>query len=195
MPPRTVTYPALAERVRALPPSCGPVRVIAVDGPSAAGKSTLATLLAGALDGAPVVRSDEFPVPWDGDPLAWWPALTERILTPLSAGLTARHRPYDWRRGTYRPVSDVPAAGLLIIEGVGAGHREAPAAYRIWVDAPRELRRRRALRRDGAEFAASWDAWSVRECAHFAADGTRGRADLLVDGAATEGPGVQLSAG
>jgi uridine kinase len=192
MSPRILTYPALAGTVRALPPSCGPVRVVAVDGPSGAGKSTFATLLADALHGAPVVRSDEFPVPWDGDPLAWWPVLAERILTPLSAGLAARHRPYDWRRGEYGPTVDIPVGPVLIIEGVGAGRRDAPAAYRIWVEAPPEVRLRRVNRRDGTELVASWDTWSRREHEHFTADGTRERADLLVDGAAGHRPGICL---
>jgi YD repeat-containing protein len=185
---RRLTYAALARTVWALPASCGPVRVVAVDGPSGAGKSTLATFLADALGGAPLVRSDEFPVPWDGDPLAWWPALAERVLTPLSAGLAARHRPYDWRRGEYGPEIDVPAGPVLVLEGVGAAWREAPAACRIWVDAPRELRRRRVILRDGAEVAADWDAWSRREEEHFTTDQTRRRADLRVDGAAAHRP-------
>jgi uridine kinase len=183
MPPEILTYPALARKVEMRPASCGPVRVVAVDGPSGAGKSTFATLLAEALGDPPVLRSDEFPVPWEGDPLAWWPVLAERILAPLSAGLPARHRPYDWRRGKYGPAADVPVSPVLIVEGVGAAWREAPCAYRIWVEAPRELRRHRAITRDGAEIAASWDAWSVREAEHFAADRTRERADLLFDGA------------
>jgi uridine kinase len=196
MPPEILAYPALARKaglarkLRMLPPSCGPVRVVAVDGPSGAGKSTFATLLAEVLGDAPVVASDEFPVPWDGDPLAWWPALAERILTPLSGGLAARHRPYDWRRGEYGPMIEVPVSPVLILEGVGAAWREAPCAYRIWMDAPAPLRRRRALLRDGAETAASWDDWSVREAEHFAADHTRERADQLVDGGRWRGRAV-----
>src|SRR3569833_514811 len=90
---------ALAARRRALAPACGPVRVVAVDGPRAAGKSTFATELAAALGGAPVVRSGGFPVPWDGDPLAWWPPLAAQVLLPLAAGRTGRFRRCGWRRG------------------------------------------------------------------------------------------------
>src|SRR5688500_339230 len=123
----TVTYPALARRVTALPPSCGPVRVVAIDGPSGAGKTCLAGRLARALGGAPVIGSDEFPVPWDGGPLAWWGPLAEQVLVPLSAGRPGAYRPYDWRRGTYGPRLEIPLPEVLLIEGVGAAWRGSPA--------------------------------------------------------------------
>nr|WP_245623008.1 AAA family ATPase [Spirillospora albida] len=177
------TYPALAERLRALPPSCGAVRLVAVDGPSGAGKSTFADRLADALGGAPVVRSDDFRVPWDADPLTWWDPFLAAVLAPLRAGRPAVVRRYDWRRDRYGEEEEIPPVAVLVVEGVGASWAGSPAAFRIWVDAPRALRRRRALERDGAEYAGAWDAWSAREAALFAADGTRSRADLAVDGA------------
>jgi hypothetical protein len=176
----------LITELRTLSPSCGPVRVIAVDGPSGAGKSTFAARLGAALP-AQVIGSDQFPHPWDAEPLAWWPPLAEQILHPLSTGRTARFRPYDWHHDTYGPSITVPPADFLIIEGVGAAARQSPAAYRIWVDAPAHLRRRRVIQRDGAEYAAAWDAWTLREQAHFAADGTPGRCNLHVYGDGTAG--------
>lgn len=173
----------LAARLRALAPSCGGVRLVAIDGPSGAGKSTLADRLADVLPEAAVVRSDDFPVPWDGDPLAWWPPLAAQVLRPLAAGRDADYRPYDWKTGTHRPAVTLPASlPILLVDGVGAAGAQAPAAFRIWVDAPFELRKQRAISRDGAEFAAAWEAWAVREQSHFAAYPTRARADLIVDG-------------
>jgi uridine kinase len=171
---------ALVSRLRALEPSCGPVRIVAVDGPSAAGKTTFSAALAAALDGAPVVHSDDFPVPWDGEPLAWWPPLTAHVLAPLRTGRPGRFRRYDWRRGTYAEEVTVPVAPVLVIEGVGAARRESPAAFRIWVEAPRAVRRRRAAGR-GDDLAA-WDHWAETEAKLFTADRTRERADLVIDG-------------
>jgi uridine kinase len=179
----------LAERVRTLPPSCGPVRVVAIDGPSGAGKSTFAAGLSRALGGAPVVGSDEFPVPWDGDPLTWWGPLAAQVLEPLAAGRPGAYRRYDWHSGSYGDRMEIPVRPVLLLEGVGAAWRGSPAAFRIWVDAPRELRRLRAVDRDGARLAESRDRWTALEEVHFAADRTRDRADLFVDGAASlEGP-------
>ncbi|GAA2579190.1 AAA family ATPase [Actinomadura fulvescens] len=177
-----VDYRGLAARLLMLPPSCGPVRVVAVDGPSGAGKSTLSDRLCEALGGAPVVRSDDFRVPWDADPLTWWDPLRATVLDPLCAGRPARLRRYDWRHDAYGAEEEIPPPPVLIVEGVGAAWRECPAAFRIWIDAPRDVRRARALARDGAEWAAAWDGWTAREERHFADDLTRRRADLTVDG-------------
>lgn len=176
------TYSALAARLLALPPSCGPARLVAVDGPSGAGKSTFADHLAAVLVGAPVVRSDDFRVPWDAEPLTWWEPLRRTVLDPISTGRPALLRRYDWHRDRYGPPEQIPPPPVLVLEGVGSSWGESPAAHRIWIDAPRAVRRARALDRDGPEYAEDWDRWSTREAAFFAEDGTRGRADLLVDG-------------
>ncbi|WP_374225451.1 uridine kinase [Actinomadura sp. NEAU-AAG7] len=183
-PSPATTYTGLAARLLALPPSCGPARLVAVDGPSGAGKSTFAGFLAAVLVGAPVVRSDDFRVPWDADPLTWWRPLEEAVLAPLREGRPARLSRYDWHRDRYGPQEEIPPAPVLLVEGVGAAWAGSPAAFRVWIDAPRELRRARAVARDGAEYAGDWDLWASHESAFFAADRTRERADLHVDGAA-----------
>jgi hypothetical protein len=40
--------------------------------------------------------------------------------------------------------------------------------------------------RDGEALRGEWERWAVREQRHFAADGTRERADLMVDGSAAD---------
>lgn len=178
-----MAYPALARRIAALRPSCGPVRVVAIDGPSGAGKTLFAARLARVLGGGvPVIGSDQFPVPWDGGPLAWWEPLAGQVLEPLSEGRPGAFRPYDWHRGSYGPVTEVPVTDILIIEGVGAAWRRSPAALRIWLDAPAAVRRRRVRDRDGSDRLAAWERWSVNEAAHFRADQTFDRADLRFDG-------------
>ena len=155
------------------------MRIVAVDGPSAAGKSTFAARLSATLGGAPVVGADDFPVPWDGDPLAWWPPFAAQVLGPLSEGRPARFRRYDWRRGVYGEETEIPAAPVLVVEGVGAARRRRPAAFRVWVDAPHDVRRRRA--RSAATTWRPGTAGPRSEARHFAADRTRERADLIVD--------------
>lgn len=189
-----VTYTWLAATLHRRPPSCGGVRIVAVDGPSGAGKSTFARGLARAA-GAPVVAADDFPVPWEADPLTWREPLRLAVLTPLCAGRPARFRRYDWRRDTYAAPVEIRPPRVLIVEGVGAAVAARPPAaspgagpvYVIWVDAPGAIRRERVLRRDGAGTLASWQAWSAREELHFAAARTRERADLVIDGAAAAG--------
>lgn len=54
----------------------------------------------------------------------------------------------------------------------------------MWVEAPAPLRLARGLARDGEPLAGHWRRWQESAAAHFAAEDTRARADLRVDGAA-----------
>lgn len=186
-----ISFENLARTVLELPPSCGPVRVVAVDGPGGSGKTTFAGRLARTLN-AQVVHSDDFPVPWSEPPVAWFRHVEEGVLTPLAAGRPGGYRRYDWVRETHTDWVEVPVAPVLLLEGVSTARRDTPAALTVWVEAPGDLRLARALARDGAEFAPQWSRWTRSEQEWFATDGTRERADLLVDGAAVPGEFVLL---
>lgn len=171
-----------AERIRRLRPSCGPVRLVAVDGPAGAGKTTFANRLAAGL-GCQVVHSDDFPVPWEEGPGAWFHALEAQVLEPLRNGLRGGFRRYDWVRGTYAEEVAVPVAPVLVVEGVGTARASVAEllAYVVWVEAGETVRLRRVLERDGPELEPRWREWFKAEQAWFAADRTRERADLVVE--------------
>ncbi|MFD1719947.1 uridine kinase family protein [Amnibacterium endophyticum] len=159
-------------------------RLIGVDGPSGSGKSTLARAIAGRLD-APVVKVDDF-VTWQHFG-AWWPRFEEQVVAPLLAGRDARYQARDWAGDEFgdglAEWRTVPWAPVVVVEGV-TSTRAAVAdrlACRLWVEAPPDLRLLRGLRRDGESHRALWDRWMREEAAFFAADGTRARADLIVD--------------
>ncbi|MBO0842278.1 MAG: 4-amino-4-deoxy-L-arabinose transferase [Nocardioides sp.] len=161
------------------PATLGKGRLICIDGPAGAGKTRLAADL-GTLAGAPVVHMDDLYEGWTG-----LPRLTDQfdsLLLPLASGAPGSYRRYDWHRGAYAETVSVPPAPLLVLEGVGS----AAAAYAhlqtavAWVEAPLEVRRRRALDRDGATFAPHWDGWAAAEAEHFTRERTRERADLVV---------------
>ena len=158
------------------PARCGSTLLVCVDGPSGAGKSELAAALARTLGGPPVVPMDELYPGWDG--LAAGVArLRTEVVAPLVAGRPAGYRRWDWARDTYGEHRDLGTPPLLVVEGVGAG--TAPG-FLIWVDAPQEVRYRRAMARDGAAYAPYWARWAAQERAHFAADRTAERADIQV---------------
>lgn len=175
---------ALAERVVAAPPRCGGTRLVCVDGPSGSGKTTLAGRLGAAL-GAPVLHLDDLYPGWDGLVDAV-PLLHDAVVAALSEGRDAAYRRYDWDRGEYAETVSVGRPDVLIVEGVGSGARLVAeyAVLLVWVEAPREERFRRGIARDGEAYRPHWERWAAQEEVHFAAEGTRARAHVIVDGTA-----------
>jgi uridine kinase len=163
------------------------VRIIGIDGPSGAGKSTVAREVAAVL-GAPVVEIDDF-VSW-GDFAGWWPRFEAQVVTPLLAGRDARYEVRDWQNDEFGDAlagwKSVARHPFVVFEGVTCTRRAVAdrLAVRVWVDAPAEERLRRGLLRDGEDHRALWERWMREEAEFFARDGTRTRADIVVDGSA-----------
>ncbi|WBO69437.1 uridine kinase family protein [Streptomyces camelliae] len=170
----------LATRLRRLPPSLGPVRLIGVDGHAGSGKSTFAGHLAAALGGAPVLRLDD--ISSHEQLFEWTDRLLAQVIRPLARGESAHYTPYDWRARAFGPPLPLPAAPVVVLEGVGAGRRalRPHLARLLWMELPREESWTRGRLRDGAEQREFWDGWVEAERAHFAADPSRPHADLLV---------------
>jgi len=195
-----LTLPRLAALIPGLAPSCGPVRLVAVDGHAGSGKTTLTARLAERLGGAPVVHTDDLAT--HEEPFAWTGRLTGQVLGPLSQGRTARHEVYDWTSRRFGGAREVPPDPVVLVEGVGAG-REALRpflALLLWLEVDPVTARQRGLRRDGAELAHFWTGWTREEDAHFSRDPSRPFADLLVhqtgDGyRAVPGPGTHRTPG
>lgn len=181
----TAPSPALVEAVLGLV-AAGPARLaggrlLCVDGPAGSGKTTLAAAVADA-SGASVVHLDDLLDGWDGGLPAVVDALVHDVLEPLADGRPAAYHRYDWHAGRYAEWVPVPAAELLVVEGVASGSVRAAsyAAALVWTEAAHDLRMRRGLDRDGKAFAPHWEAWARMEAEHFARERTRQRADLVV---------------
>ncbi|MEU9333391.1 hypothetical protein AB0D49_09530 [Streptomyces sp. NPDC048290] len=171
---------ALAGRLAALPPSCGPVRLVAVDGHAGSGKTTFAGRLAAALGGAPVLHLDD--IASHAELFAWTGRLLDQVIAPLSRGTTARYAPYDWNARAFGAPRDLPAAPVVLVEGVGAGRRALRPylAALLWMDVPPDQAWARGRARDGAEQREFWAGWVAAERRHFAEDPSRPHARLLV---------------
>ncbi|QEU95766.1 uridine kinase family protein [Streptomyces kanamyceticus] len=182
--PRTA-LPRLAEALRGLPPSCGPVRLVAIDGHAGSGKSTFARRLADAFDGVfagvPVLRLDDIA---SHDALfAWTERLHRAVLGPLSRGEAAHYAVYDWTERRFGPADRVlPPAPVVIVEGVGAGRAALRPflAQLLWMDVPQEEAWARGRQRDGQVQSDFWDGWEPAERRHFAEDPSRPFAHFLV---------------
>ena len=163
-------------------PAAGQTRVIAVDGRSGSGKTSLAARLSGALS-APVVALEYLYGGWDGLERGV-DALVSEVLEPVAAGRRALVPRYDWVAAGWDTPWALEPPGVLIVEGVGAGARHA-ASYEsvlIWMETPASVRKKRALDRDGETFAPYWDAWAAQEDAMLARERTPQRADVIIDG-------------
>jgi molybdenum cofactor guanylyltransferase len=128
----------VTERQTAVP---GPPVVIAIDGPSCAGKSILATAL-GLRSGAAVVEGDDFyrhTLPRltvaqreamsdaaVADAVIDWERLRAEALQPLRARQSVTFQPYDWDvdDGRLAPPKIIPPADVIIVEGVYAARPE-----------------------------------------------------------------------
>jgi predicted kinase len=183
-----------ARLLRALRPSCGPVRLVGLDGHAGSGKTTWAARLARELDGAPVLHLDDLA---RHDCLfGWTDRLEEQVLEPLRRGAPGRYTVYDWDRRRDAGTAVLPPEPVVLVEGVGAGRRELRPwlACLLWMDVPEAVAWERGRRRDGPAQAAFWRGWTRAERAHFSADPSRPHAHLLVR-ESDEGPVVLPGAG
>jgi uridine kinase len=178
--PSGITIHDLALRLHRLPPSCGPVRLIGIDGHAGSGKSTFAGQLADALGGAPVLRLDD--IASHEELFDWTDRLLAQVIEPLAQGRTAHYAPYDWRARRFGPDRLLPPAPVILVEGVGAGRRalRPHLAQLLWMELPHEEAWTRGRNRDGEEQREFWAGWVEAERRHFADDPSRPFADLLV---------------
>ena len=162
-------------------PTLGTGRLICVDGPAGSGKTTLAEEVA-SLSGAPVIHMDDLFEGWDG-----LPGVTDQLdtlLPPLATGWPGSYRRWDWPGHAWAETVVVPAAPILVLEGVGSGARKHADLITMlaWVEVPYDLRMSRGLERGGVGVAENWRQWAVDEQEVFARERTRERADLVLDG-------------
>lgn len=179
MPP--IRYDALAAMIARRAPACGATKVIAVDGPSGAGKTEFAIGL-GAHLLAPVLHLEDVYPGWSG--LAMTPGLVVKgVLEPLAVGEIGHVARWDWEHERPGELLHFAPTPLLILEGVGSGARNCRPflSLLVWLDAPAAVRKARALSRDGEVYAPFWDMWADQERQLFAADDIRGNAEVVVD--------------
>ena len=170
----------LAELVRSSPPSAASTRVLAIDGRSGSGKSTLAAAVA-ARTGAAVVSVEQLYGGWDGL-RAGIARLVDDVLAPLAAGGRAEVPRYDWTRAAWLETEPLRAPEILIVEGVGAGAKDAAALLSVlaWIELPEAVRRERAMERAPDIYDGHWERWRAQEDEYIRTDRTRERAQIIL---------------
>ena len=148
----------VVDRLLAAPPRAAGTRVLAIDGRSGAGKTSLSAAVAAAVIPAPaVVHLEDLYAGWDG--LAAGPQrLYDEVLRPLAEHRPLSYRRYDWYQDAYAEWVDVPVTPVLIVEGVGAGARPGAEllSLLVYLDTPEPVRFERAMARDGETYRPHW---------------------------------------
>lgn len=176
----------LIAHAESVTPRLGAPRVVAVDGPSGAGKTTFADDVADELalrtgTRPQIVHMDDIYPGWDGlaDAVA---LVAEDVLGPLSRGEDGQFRRWDWLAGKRSGAVAVPVAEWLVLEGVGCGSRRCRPhlSALAWLDADADVRMARGIERDGESFRPHWERWARQEQQLFATEDTRSHADVLL---------------
>lgn len=164
-----------------------PPIVLAVDGRSSSGKTTLAARLQDAVPGSAVVHTDD--IAWWHSRFGWADLLIDGILTPARAGRPVSYRPPRWDERQRPGAIEVPAdCPLLIIEGVGAARRESAhlTDSAIWVQADERETERRNLARvgqpGGSPTVQHMRDWMAEEIPFLASQRSWERASLIACG-------------
>lgn len=158
--------------------------VVLIDGRSGAGKTTLARMLVARWPQrgrVQLVALDSLYPGWDGLVEGVEYARTS-ILVPHARGMVTVWQRWDWEASERAEAHAVDPSLPLIVEGSGLlTPRTAPLGdVRVWVDAPEESRRARALTRDGDGYRPYWERWAAQERAHLAADDPTAHATVAV---------------
>ena len=151
--------------------------IVAIDGPCAAGKTTLAGKLAQNFD-CNVIHMDEFflrPEQRTAERFAQpggnvdYERFYEEVMLPLKSGKPFSYRPFDCKTFTLsKPISITPKK-LTIIEGSYCNHPHFGDPYdlKIFLTVSQELQRQRILERPAFLHQRFFDAWIPMEQLYF----------------------------
>ena len=177
--------------------------LVALDGGSGSGKSSIADLLQSRLDAA-LIRSDDFfsagitAYGWASRSASEkardcidWRRLRQEALEPLLAGEAAQWQPFDFLGGalpdgSYATSSQwvrVEPRPVVILEGAYSCRPELSDVIHlsVLVDVPREMRRARLAPREDPDFLEQWhQRWDEAEAHYFAQVRPPSSFDLVV---------------
>ena len=180
---------SLGELVRMLrPPEGGPGGrpwVLAVDGRSGSGKTSLADRIQGVVKASAVVHTDD--IAWSQAMFDWADLLAGGVLEPIRRGEPVSYQPPAWSERQRAGAIEVPQGReLVMIEGAGSARRELMHLIDavVWVQSDLAEAERRGIERDGGDQAAIsfWHLWMAEELPFMADQRPWIRADVIVAG-------------
>ena len=161
--------------------------VLAVDGRSSGGKTTLAARLQDSVPGSAVMHTDD--IAWWYSRFGWADLLINGVLVPARAGQPVAFRPPPWDERQRPGAIEVPAGcALLIVEGVVRARRETAhlTDAALWVQSDEREAERRNLARvgtpNGSATVQDHYEWMAEELPFLAGQRPWERADLIACG-------------
>lgn len=160
------------------PPFAG--TLVLIDGRSGSGKTTLARKYSAERNWQ-LVGLDECYPGWNG--LDAGAAMIAHSMLRRGVFTT-----FDWQAHERGPQRVLDTAIPLVVEGCGSIRPDAIATaqtlgmtvYRVWIECDTQVRKSRALTRDGDMFRPYWGMWARQEEAHQAKHQPVGRANRII---------------
>lgn len=165
--------------------------ILAIDGNSAAGKTTLSALLAQIYD-CNVFHMDDFFLRGEqrtperyaqpGENIDH-ERFYEQVLLPLSRGEDIRYARFDCSAFTLTAPVDAACKPLNIVEGCYCMHPQLSPLYdySVFLQIDADTQRRRIVQRNGDYAQQFFDRWIPLEESYFSALDPAGRADTVID--------------
>ncbi|MBX3013901.1 MAG: (d)CMP kinase [Caldilineaceae bacterium] len=172
-----------------------PVVMVAIDGHSAAGKSTLASTIQQHLASVTIIHTDDFYRPLNEEERVSldarggyekyydWERLEAQVLQPLSQGQRSEYQQYNWTTNALGSWIRMQPSGIILIEGCYAARPELRAYYDvlIWVETPERKRMVRQTAR--ADATSTWlERWDAAERYYIEQFQPQRYADLVISG-------------
>ncbi len=170
--------------------------VVALDGRSGVGKSTLARRVAARLGDCCLIEGDDFygggsAAEWDARSAEEkarlcmdWQRLRHEALLPLLAGRSASWHPFNFEAGAglAEQVRSAKPAAIILIDGVYSGRPELAdlVDLAILVVADEAARRKRLFQREGTAQQAWQQRWDAGEDYYFEHIRLKDSFDLVV---------------
>lgn len=134
---------------------------LAIDGPSASGKSTLARRISKSIKKSSIIHVDDFyetstqrknqitnktlhGIEFDLE------RLKQQVFDPIAFRKSANYQIYNWTADRLTDMRIIQPVGLIIVEGIYSLRQDLQNYYdfKIWLEVPKELCEERVLERD-----------------------------------------------
>ena len=165
--------------------------VVAIDGGSASGKTTVSTLLS-QIYGATVFHMDDFFLTQNMRTEARLlevggnvdrERFEKEVLIPISNGQPVSYRPYDCKTGSFKEAALVIPKELIIVEGAYSMHEALSKYYdlSVFLDIGESEQRERILKRNAPDHAKRFfKEWIPLENIYFEKTDIKKRCDLTI---------------